>query len=63
MQERLYVRLRFLFSDVLGTAAESLLVLEISQMAGRVWRVIWPGMASSGGTAETNLYKVFQCVQ
>lgn len=63
MQERLYVRPRFSFSDVSGTARESSQVLEISQMAGSVWRVIWPGMASSGGTAETNLYKVFQCVQ
>lgn len=54
---------RFSFCDVSGTAGESLQVLEISQMAGNVWKVIWPGMALSGGPAETNLYKVFQCVQ
>lgn len=59
MQERLYVRI----SDVSGTSGESSQVLEINQMAGNAWKAIWPGMASSGGTAETNLCKVFRCVQ
>lgn len=63
MQERLYVRPRFSICDVSGTSGESSQVLEINQMAGNAWKVIWPEMALSGGTAETNLCKVFQCVQ
>lgn len=60
MQERLYVCSCFSSSNVSEMVGESSQVLEISQMAGNVWKVIWPGMALSGGTAETNLYKVFQ---